>query len=179
MIPHAQRNIPDAARDHIQGAIKAPIALLEYGDYECPFCGEAQPIVKEVQERLGDDLCFAYRHFPLTKVHPHSEHAAQAAEAGGNQGRFWEMHEALFENQRALDDDSLAQYAFALELDGVRLVQEVVAGIYASRIQDDFRNGVRGGVNGTPCFFINGHRYDGARGLESLLEAFSETATPR
>jgi protein-disulfide isomerase len=174
MISQVKLNIPDATRDHIQGAIEAPIALLEYGDYECPFCAEVQPIVKEIQQHLGDDLCFAYRHFPLTQVHPHSEHAAEAAEAAGKQGRFWEMHETLFENQRALDDDSLAKYAFALDLDGMRLIREVVTGAYAKRIREDFRTGVRGGVNGTPCFFINGRRYDGARGLDSFLAALSE-----
>jgi protein-disulfide isomerase len=176
MIPHTSLNMPDARRDHFQGATEAPIALLEYGDYECPFCRDVQPVVKEIQQRLGDDLCLAFRHFPLTQMHPHAEHAAEAAEAAANQGRFWEMHETLFENQRALDDESLARYAFVLDLDGISLLKEVVAGAYASRIREDFRAGVRGGVNGTPCFFINGRRYDGARGIESLLSALSEAS---
>ena len=174
MISHLTLNVPDARRDHLQGAVEAPIALLEYGDYECPFCREVQPIVKEIQYRLGDDLCFAYRHFPLTTVHPHAEHAVEAAEAAGKQGRFWEMHETLFENQDALDDDSLARYAFALDLDEVSLLQEITTGVYADRIREDFRTGVRAGVNGTPCFFINGQRYDGGRGLEPLLAALSQ-----
>jgi protein-disulfide isomerase len=174
MISQVKLNIPDATRDHVQGAIEAPIFLLEYGDYECPFCGEAQPIVKKIRQYLGDDLCFAYRHFPLTQVHPHAEHAAEAAEAAGKHGRFWDMHDTLFENQRALDDDSLAKYAFALDLDGVELIQEVMDGAYAKRIREDFRLGVRGGVNGTPCFFINGRRYDGGRDLEPILAALSE-----
>jgi protein-disulfide isomerase len=179
MISHLTLNVPDARRDHLQGAVEAPIALLEYGDYECPFCREVQPIVKEIQNRLGDDLCFAYRHFPLTTVHPHAEHAAEAAEAAGKQGRFWEMHETLFENQDALDDDSLARYALALDLDEVRLLQEVTTGVYADRIREDFRTGVRAGVNGTPCFFINGQRYDGGRGLEPLLAALSQQSISR
>ena len=179
MISHLTLNVPDARRDHLQGAVEAPIALLEYGDYECPFCREVQPIVKEIQYRLGDDLCFAYRHFPLTTVHPHAEHAAEAAEAAGKQGRFFEMHQTLFENQDALDDDSLAQYAFALDLDEVRLLQEVTTGVYADRIREDFRTGVRAGVNGTPCFFINGQRYDGGRGLEPLLAALSQQSISR
>lgn len=179
MISHLTLNVPDARRDHLQGAVEAPIALLEYGDYECPFCREVQPIVKEIQYRLGDDLCFAYRHFPLTTVHPHAEHAAEAAEAAGKQGRFFEMHETLFENQDALDDDSLARYAFALDLDEVRLLQEVTTGVYADRIREDFRTGVRAGVNGTPCFFINGQRYDGGRGLEPLLAALSPQSISR
>src|ERR1041385_9414756 len=101
-----QLNRPDPTRDHIQGSIHAPIALVEYGDYECPYCGEAYPIVKAAQELLGDRLCFAFRNFPLVNSHPHAEHAAEAAEAAGAQGKFWEMHDMLYENQNALDDES-------------------------------------------------------------------------
>jgi protein-disulfide isomerase len=176
MRSQSQPKLPDQTRDHLQGSIDAPIALLEYGDYECPFCGEVQPIVREIQHRLGDDLCFAFRHFPLTNVHPHAEHAAEAAEAAGEQGSFWAMHETLFANQNALDDESLAEYAATLELDETRLIKEVVSGAYAGRIREDFKNGVRAGVNGTPCFFINGKRYDGSRGLESLFAAVSQPA---
>lgn len=171
-----QLNLPDDRRDHVQGATDAPILLLEYGDYECPFCGEVQPIVREIQRRLGDDLCFAFRHFPLTNVHPHAEHAAEAAEAAGKQGNFWAMHETLFANQQALDDESLAEYAAALGLDDERLINEVISGAYAERIREDFKNGVRAGVNGTPCFFINGQRYDGSRALEPFLAALSRPA---
>jgi protein-disulfide isomerase len=176
MINRTYLKLPDPKRDHLQGRIDAPIALLEYGDYECPFCGEVQPIVGEIQRRLGDDLCFAFRHFPLTSVHPHAEHAAEAAAAAGEQAGFWPMHETLFANQDALDDKSLAQYAAALGLNEVRFIQEVVSGAHAERIQEDFKSGVRGGVNGTPCFFINGQRYDGARALEPLLAAVSHPA---
>jgi protein-disulfide isomerase len=172
-----QPNLPDQTRDHIQGSIDAPIALLEYGDYECPFCGEAQPIVREIQRRLGDALCFAFRHFPLTNVHPNAEHAAEAAEAAAEQGSFWPMHETLFANQNALDDESLAEYAAALGLDEVRLIQEVISGTYAGRIREDFKSGVRAGVNGTPCFFINRKRYDGSPALEPFLAAVSQPAT--
>jgi len=98
--------LPDPDRDHIYGSADGSIRLLEYGDYECPFCGEAQPIIKEIQRRLGDDLLFAFRHFPLTNIHPHSKHAAEAAEAAGAQGNFWGMHDILFENQDALEDES-------------------------------------------------------------------------
>jgi len=177
MISRMYLKLPDPERDHFQGTIDAPIALLEYGDYECPFCGELQPIVKEIQRRLGDDLCFAFRHFPLTNVHPHAEHAAEAAEAAAEQSSFWAMHETLFANQDALDDEALAEYAAALGLSEVRLIQEVISGAHAKRIQEDFRSGVRAGVNGTPCFFINGQRYDGERALEPLLAALSYPAT--
>jgi protein-disulfide isomerase len=176
MTSPTQLKLPDQTRDHIQGPIDAPIALLEYGDYECPFCGEVQSIVKEMQRQLGEDLCYAFRHFPLTNVHSHAEHAAEAAEAAGKQRSFWPMHETLFANQHALDDESLAEYAAALGLDEERLIEEVISGAYAGRIREDFKMGVRAGVNGTPCLFINGQRYDGARGLEPLLAALSQSA---
>jgi len=165
--------LPDPERDHISGSADGSIKLLEYGDYECPFCGEAQSIVKEIQRRLGDDLLFAFRHFPLTNIHPHAEHAAEAAEAAGAQGNFWGMHDLLFENQRALEDEDLAAYAAELGLDEMRLIREVASSVYASRIREDFKSGVRGGVNGTPTFFINGERYDGARDLKHLLNALT------
>src|SRR5438046_4267374 len=147
---------PIPGRDHIQGPIDAPIALLEYGDYECPYCGDAYPVVKAIQERLGDRLCFAFRNFPLVNAHPHAEHAAEAAEAAGVQGKFWEMHDTLYENQTALDDEDLAQYAADLRLDARRLINEIVADAHVARVREDFRSGARGGVNGTPTFFING-----------------------
>ena len=160
-----------AGRDHVQGEIEAPITLLEYGDYECRSCAKAQPIVREIQQRLGDKLCYAFRHFPVTPVHPHAQRAAQAAEAANAQGKFWEMHELLLENQYALDDKILSACAAALGLDEARLIGEVMLEIYARRIHRDFNLGVREGVNGTPCFFINGRRYDGAIRFEPLLLA--------
>jgi protein-disulfide isomerase len=144
---------------------------LEYGDYECPFCADAQPMVKEIRRQFGDDLLFAFRHFPLTNIHPHAEHAAEAAEAAGVQGKFWGMHDLLFENQGALEDENLAEYAAELGLDKTRLIREVVWKIHAQRIREDFKSGVRGDVNGTPTFFINGERYDGELNLEHLLNA--------
>jgi protein-disulfide isomerase len=174
MIKPIKVTLPEAGRDHIQGSIDATIALLEYGDYECPACGQAHPIVQAIREHFDDNLCFAFRHFPLTNVHPHAEHAAEAAEAAGAQGSFWEMHDMLFENQQALEDEALAAYAATLGLDEVRLIREVVNGVYAGRVREDFKSGVRGGVNGTPTFFINGERYDGPRGLEPFIAAMTE-----
>ena len=165
--------LPDPERDHIYGSANESIKLLEYGDYECPFCAEAQPIIKEIQRRLGDDLLFAFRNFPLTNIHPYAEHAAEAAEAAGAQGTFWGMHDILFENQTALDDEDLAAYAAELGLDETRLIREVTSGVYTPRIREDFKSGVRAGVNGTPTFFINGERYDGARDLKHLLNALT------
>jgi protein-disulfide isomerase len=151
--------------------------LLEYGYYECPSCAAAQPIVNEIQRQLGDDLLFAFRHFPLTQIHPHSEHAAEAAEAAGAQGNFWGMHHVLFENQSALEDQDIAKYAADLDLDEIRLIGEVTSSIYASRIREDFKSGIRGGVNGTPTFFINGERYDGALDLKNLLNSLTFQST--
>src|SRR5437588_4917304 len=115
--------LPDPKRDHISGSADGSIKLLEYGDYECPFCGEAQSIVKEIQRRLGDDLLFAFRHFPLSNIHPHAEHAAEATEAASAQGNFWGMHDLLFENQGALEDEDLLAYAGQLGLDQIELLR--------------------------------------------------------
>jgi len=172
--PNAKHLLPQEKRDHIQGPIDAPIALVEYGDYECPYCGEAHPLVKAIQESLGDRLCFAFRNFPLINSHPHAEHAAEAAEAAGAQGRFWEMHDTLYENQQALEDEDLAQYSEALGLDARRLMSEVLQGAHTARVREDFRSGARGGVNGTPTFFINGLRYDGAPDFDSMLAALTQ-----
>src|SRR5882672_12268549 len=111
--PTSKPTLPVARRDHLQGPIDAPIALVEYGDYECPYCGEAYPIIKAVQERLGAGLCFVFRNFPLVNAHPHAQHAAEAAEAAGVQGKFWEMHDLLFENQNALEDEDPAPWRIA------------------------------------------------------------------
>jgi protein-disulfide isomerase len=168
--------LPDSERDHISGSPDGSIKLLEYGDYECPFCAETHALVKEIQRRLGDDLLFAFRNFPLANIHPQAEHAAEAAEAAGDQGNFWGMHDLLFENQAALEDEDLAAYAAELGLDAKRLLREVTSSVYAARIREDFKAGVRGGVNGTPTLFINGERYDGPLDAENLLSAL--TAQP-
>ena len=161
--------LPEANRDHIQGPIDAPFFLLEYGDYECPHCGEAYPIVRAVQKRLGNRLCFAFRNFPLTNIHRYAAHAAEAAEAAGAQGRFWEMHDLLFENQDALADKNLAEYASAAGIDARRVINEILTGVHIERVREDFRCGARAGVNGTPTFFINGARYDGEVEADRLI----------
>jgi protein-disulfide isomerase len=171
--PASKFLFPHADHDHIQGPTDAPIALVEYGDYECPYCGEAYPIVKAIQKALGKRLCFAFRNFPLVNSHPHAEHAAEAAEAAAAQGRFWEMHDALYENQEALEDTDLARYASALGLDGDRVIREVLTGAHALRIREDLKGGVRAGVDGTPCFFVNGVMYDGPTDYEEMLAALT------
>jgi protein-disulfide isomerase len=167
---------PVGANDHSQGSAKAPVTLVEYGDYECPFCGQAYPIVKAIQKRLGDQVRLVFRNFPLGEMHPHAEHAAEAAEAAGAQGKFWEMHDLLYENQDALDDENLAEYATALGLDVEQFVREMSEHTHAARVREDFRSGVRSGVNGTPTFFINGVRHDGPFDLRTLLAAIEEAA---
>jgi protein-disulfide isomerase len=162
---------PVGADDHVQGSLDAPIVLLEYGDYECPYCGEAYPELKAVQSAMGDSLCFAFRNFPLGSAHPHAERAAEFAEAAATAGRFWEMHDALYEHQDALDDRSLVRYAKALGLDDA-VIESALRGDFATRIRRDFSGGVRSGVNGTPCLFINGRRYDGPRDAASLIALF-------
>jgi protein-disulfide isomerase len=157
--------------DHTKGAMNAPVTLVEYGDYECPYTGRAYPIVKEIQKRLGDRLLFVFRNFPLTQIHPHAQHAAEAAEAAAIQGKFWEMHDYLFEHQQALDDDHLARYASKLALDVNRFNQDMSKHSYAARIHQDMLSGERSGVEGTPTFFINGVRYDESWDLKTLLGA--------
>jgi len=165
---------PVGPKDHMQGPPDAPVTLVEYGDYECPYCGEAYVVVKALQERLGDQMCFVFRNFPLTQAHPHAEEAAEAAEAAGAQGKFWEMHDLLYENQDALEPEDLVKYARALRLELPRFVREMKDHIYGERVREDFRSGVRSGVNGTPTFFINGVRHNGPFDLASLLAAIEE-----
>ena len=171
VVERPRLTVPVSERDHVIGPATAPVTLLEYGDYECPFCGAAHPIVKEVREIVGEDLRFAYRHFPLTQIHPHAYQAAEAAEAAGAQGRFWQMHDTLFENQDRLGLRDLISYADTLGLDLDRFVTDMRNGTYAGRLREDFVSGIRSGVNGTPTFFVNGNRHNGNWDLESLLEA--------
>ncbi len=168
---------PVGKLDHRRGPETAPVTVVEYGDYECPYCGKAYPIVKEIERRLGDRLRFVFRNFPLTQSHPHAEHAAEAAEAAAAQEKFWEMHDSLFEHQRALDDAHLVQYAVALHLDKETFVREMTEHVHTNRVHEDFLSGVRSGVNGTPTFFINGVRHDDSYEMETLLAAI-EAAMP-
>src|SRR6187200_2950829 len=160
----------DPSRDHIQGADTAPITLLEYGDYECPFCGQAYLIIKQMQNKFGEDLRFAFRNFPITQSHPHAQRAAEAAESAAAQNKFWEMHDYLYEHQQALEDNHLEKYANKLGLDLAQFNHDMSSHAHAQRIREDFLSGVRSGVNGTPTFYINGTRYDGSWDLETLLK---------
>jgi protein-disulfide isomerase len=165
------------AEDHVSGPEDAPITLVEYGDFECPHCGRAYPIVKSVKEQLGKELRLAFRHFPLTQSHPHALRAAEAAEASAEQGEFWAMHDKLFENQAALEDEDLIQYAREIGVDADRVARELDDGIYEDEVKADFSTGVRSGVNGTPTFFINGERFDGDwSDAGSFIEALRSAA---
>lgn len=164
----SQLKPPVGPDDHSQGPADAPVVLVEYGDYECPYCGEAYPELKAVQKALGDSLCFVFRNFPLSNAHPHAERAAEFAEAAATIGRFWDMHDMLYENQEALDDRSLVGYASELGL-GKPLIESALRGDFAARVHRDFTSGVRSGVNGTPSLFIDMRRYDGARDRDTLI----------
>jgi protein-disulfide isomerase len=163
-------------RDHIQGPADAAVTLVQYGDYECPYCGQAYPIVKEVQAHLADRLRFVFRNFPIATSHPHAERAAEAAEAAATQGKFWQMHDVLYENQRRLRDGDLRAYAERLQLDLERFDVEMAEHVHAERIHEDFMSGVRSGVNGTPTFYINGVRHDDSYDAETLLDALERAA---
>ena len=162
---------PVGPDDHVAGPEDAPITLVEYGDFQCPSCGLAYPIVQTLQRELGDRLRLVFRNFPLRESHPQAQHAAEAAEAAGAQERFWEMHAQLFEHQRALDDAALVGYARDIGVDAERVAAELKAGTHAPRVREHFRSGVRSGVNGTPTFFVNGARYDGQWFDEELFLA--------
>jgi len=170
----AQLTVPVSDRDHTIGPADAPVTLVEYGDYECPYCGRAFPIVQELRRRLGDRLRFVFRNFPLTQIHEHAEHAAEVAEAAAAQGEFWPMHDWLYRHQFALDDNALLEGAGELALDVERVRRELADGTYRSRVRDDFMSGIKSGVNGTPTFYINGVRHDADYDTATLLAAIEQ-----
>jgi protein-disulfide isomerase len=165
--------IPVSETDHIQGSAQAAATLLEYGDYQCPYCGQAYGIVKDLQAALGGKLRFVFRNFPLTKAHPFAELAAEAAEAAAASGKFWEMHDTLYENQRALSAESIVEFARRLGLNVPKFVEDIEKRRFRSRVRNDFMGGVRSGVSGTPGFFINGEKYDESWDYDTLLGALS------
>jgi protein-disulfide isomerase len=157
------------ADDHIRGPINAPVTLIEYGDFECPFCGMAYPVVKAIEKKYARQLCFAFRNFPLPQ-HPHAYAAAETSEFAEDYGRFWEMHDVLFENQRALDLPHLLAYAARLRLDPQELAEALRQGVYRALIEQVKEEGEAAGVVGTPTFFLNGLLFQG----EPTIETFSE-----
>jgi protein-disulfide isomerase len=163
--------VPVSTQDHIQGDPKSPAVLVEYGDYQCPHCGHAYPIVKRVQKHFGSRMAFVFRNFPLSEIHPAAESAAEAAEFAGAKGKFWEMHDGIFENQAVLGVPFLLEFAQSLGLAEQELLGSLESHTYIKRVKDDFLGGARSGVNGTPTFFINGQRHDGPFEYEDLVEA--------
>lgn len=163
------------SRDHVLGPDDAPIELVEYGDFECPHCGRAFRIVQQLREELGDRLRFGFRHFPLAKMHPHARTSAEAAEAAGAQGKFWEMHDRLFAHNQALELGHVTRYAEEVGVpDIARFKSDISADTYAARVQQDLSSGVRSGVNGTPTFFLNGTRHNGGYEYDALKKAIDE-----
>jgi protein-disulfide isomerase len=171
-------SIPVGADDHIQGDPTAACVLVEYGDYQCPSCGQAYPIVKRLQKHFGRKLAFVFRNFPLTQIHPWAEPAAEAAEFAATHGKFWEMHDLLYENQENLGESLFLELGDTLDLSSSQLLTAIAAHTYQDRVRTDFRGGVRSGVNGTPTFFINGVRHDGSYDFATLTEAIESALHP-
>ena len=167
----ATLKLPVTAEDHAQGPENAPATLIEYGDYQCPHCGHAYPIVQKVQKHFGKRLRFVFRNFPLNEIHPQAEAAAEVAEFAAAHGKFWEMHDQLFENQARLGDALFLNLCEKLDLSVDELRDALEKRTFEARVRADFSGGVRSGVNGTPTFFINGHRHDGAFDFDSLVSA--------
>jgi protein-disulfide isomerase len=163
---------PVSARDHAEGPADAPLTLVEYGDYQCPYCGAAYPVVKRLQKTLGKKLRFVFRNFPVTQAHPYALIAAEAAEAAALQGKFWEMHDLLYEQQASLKPDIIPKWAKKIGLDLDTFGNDIKqGGVVEKRIKEDRQSGIRSDVNGTPTFYINGTRYDGPPDYDSLLAA--------
>jgi protein-disulfide isomerase len=175
-VPGPRLTIPVGPRDHARGPVTAPITLVEYGDFDCPHCGEAYPIVAELQRVFSDRLRFVFRSFPLTNVHPNAQRAAEAAEWAASHGAFWPMHDALFEHQRHLSEAHILDIAKGLGLSAPGLARDWAAHTFFRRVKDDFMSGLESGVRGTPSFFINGLWHDGAWDLATLTTALESAA---
>jgi len=173
----ATLKVPVNASDHVLGDADAPVTLVEYGDYQCPHCATAHPVVAQVRQHFGKQLLFVYRHFPLTEIHPMAMSAAETAEFAGARGRFWQMHDGLFENQDRLGLPLYVALAEALGLPAAGLQAALASGEEVRKIQADFMGGVRSGVNGTPAFFINGQRHDGSYDFPYLVRAIETRLT--
>ncbi|MBS1564809.1 MAG: thioredoxin domain-containing protein [Bacteroidetes bacterium] len=167
----SQLTPPVSSKDHAEGPANAPVTLVEYGDFQCPHCGAAYPIVGRLQRHFGRQLRLVFRHFPLSNAHPYATTAAIAAEAAGRQGRFWDMHHMIFEHQDELDEDAVYSFAANLGLDEDRFAADMEDPALAEKVEADFESGVRSGVNGTPTFFIGSQRYNGGHDFLSLRQA--------
>jgi protein-disulfide isomerase len=164
----ATLKIPVGPIDHVEGPANAPVTLVEYGDYQCPYCGQAHPIVKAIQNAFGKKLRLVFRNFPLAEMHPHAQSAAEVAEFAGANGKFWQMHDLLYENQEQLGGALYLELAQSLGLPAAGLRKALQDGTFRERVRADFMGGVKSGVNGTPSFFINGRRHDTSFDFETL-----------
>lgn len=163
----------DPKRDHLLGPADAAVTLLEYGDYECPDCGRAYPMLAALNERFRGQLLFVFRHFPQYTIHRHASMAAQAAEAAGAQGKFWEMHDLLYRNQTGLETPDLTHYALRIGLEVYKFESMLDSGAFAARVEADYASGLASGVHGTPTLFLNGQRWSGPAELEPLVAEIS------
>jgi len=161
-------------RDHAEGNAGAPIVLVEFGDYQCPYCGAAYPVIKKIQQTFGDQVRFVFRNFPLSEIHPDAMQAAIASEAAALQNKFWQMHDIIFENQSALSKHGLEKMAEKIGLDINKFITDMEDENLLAKVEEDFESGMRSGVNGTPTFFVNGKKFDG--GATDLFELFEENA---
>jgi formate-nitrite transporter family protein len=168
---------PLSAEDHVEGPDRAELELVVYGDFQCPYCTAAYPILKRVRDQLGPRLLFAFRHFPLREIHPAAELAAEASEAAAAQGAFWQMHDRLYESRGALGREDLIGYARELGLDVDRVAQELDSGAHVERVQRDLDGGLASGITGTPAFFVGGRLHRGSFDASSLITALEASAT--
>ena len=172
MIERQRLTQPVASRDHARGPESAPVTLVEYGDFECPHCGAAYPVLADLQQRFADRLRFVFRHFPLTNVHPHAQAAAEASEWAAGQDRFWQLHDRIYETQKQLSQPHLARLVGELGLDGSSLSRMLEEHLFFVRVKEDFFNGIKSGVKGTSAFFLNDVRHEGdASSLAAAIEA--------
>lgn len=160
--------------DHAQGNLNGDLVIVEYGDYQCPYCGAAYPVLKELMKEFGSQVKFVFRNFPLSEMHQYAKAAAIAAEAANLQGKFWEMHDAIYENQQSLNDLYLFELAENVGLNIAQFKEDIQKVELSEKVDSDFESGVMSGVNGTPSFFINGNKFNGS--AEDLLELLRENA---
>lgn len=158
--------------DHVQGNDNADLTIVEYGDYQCPYCGAAYPVLKELMKEFKGQVKFVFRNFPLSEMHPYARPAAIAAEAADLQGKFWEMHDVIYENQQSLNENFLFQLAEKIGLNLSQFKEDIQKTELEKKVDSDFESGIISGVNGTPSFFINGNKFNG--GAEDLLELVRE-----
>jgi protein-disulfide isomerase len=165
---------PVGSKDHLKGDPKATVILVEYGDFQCPYCGAAHPIIKQIEKLYKDNLAFVFRHFPLAEMHPFAQAAAMASEAAANQGKFWQMHDLIYDNQASLGLEMLLQLAESLKLDMKTFQHDFKDPGLFKKVEADFESGIVSGVNGTPSFYINGNKYEGSYDLDSMSHAIGK-----